>query len=133
MRNAAEKSFWTFVDHLPDLGIGNAEPTHRRCGASPYRRSMPNKMSFNDGALAAIIIAQRVTILLLALILWRVCFWNKPADRLFLRSQPRLGFTGISVPNRPGSLAAIAAKVAGDHHRVSRPRALCTGSALASR
>jgi hypothetical protein len=25
MRNAAEKSFWTFADHLPDLGIGNAE------------------------------------------------------------------------------------------------------------
>jgi hypothetical protein len=25
MRNAAERSFWTFADHQPDLGIGNAE------------------------------------------------------------------------------------------------------------
>jgi len=43
MRNAAEKSFWTFADHLPDLGIGNAEqhtvaaaPRHT-VGACPFK------------------------------------------------------------------------------------------------
>jgi uncharacterized protein len=41
MRNAAERSFWTFADHQPDLGIGNAEQHTVAAGASPYRRSMP--------------------------------------------------------------------------------------------
>jgi len=41
LRNAAERSFWTFADHQPDLGIGNAEQHTVAAGASPYRRSMP--------------------------------------------------------------------------------------------
>jgi hypothetical protein len=38
MRNAAERFFWTFSDHLPDLGIGNADQHTVAAGASPYRR-----------------------------------------------------------------------------------------------
>ena len=39
MRNAAERSFWTFADHQPDLGIGNAEQHTVAAGASPASQS----------------------------------------------------------------------------------------------
>ena len=41
MCNGAERSFWTFADHQPDLGIGNAEQHTVAAVASPCHRSMP--------------------------------------------------------------------------------------------